>query len=403
MKPVKNLKNIKNNIILVRVDFNISIKNNKIIDDSRIISSLKTINFLQKQGAKIVIAAHLGRPNGKKQKELSLHPIYKVLKKKLKKQNKIKSKNKPVYFCKKLDLKNINNNINKLKSGSVLVLENIRFLKQEQKINTKFSKKFAELFDVFVLESFSVSHRTSLTVTEMQKYLPSYAGYNLTQEIAQLDQVMHFKKTTLIIGGAKSETKLPVIKNLLKKSQYILVGGGIVNTYLKSKKYKIGKSIYSKYNKKFTKADLAILENKKVILPIDLVISDNKHNINIVELKNLKNKKICKRNERILDIGPKTIQLFINNINKSNSIIWNGPLGYIEQEPFNIGSVAIAHAVADLHKKKKKTVIGGGETILLLSQLDVLKKISIVSMGGGAMLKYLAGKKLPAIDALENK
>jgi len=387
MKSIADIKGIKGKTILLRVDFNVPIDNGVIIEDTRIDASIKTINFLQKKGAKIVIVSHLGRPNGKKNSNYSLSLVHKVLKNKLKRS---------VFFCTNLKIKNLTNTITKMKSGSIILLENIRFLKYEEKTGSRYEKKLAQLFDVFVLDGFGVAHRKAMTVTEMPKYLPSYAGLSLLQEVQQLDELMHFTKIGLIIGGAKTETKLPVIKNLIDKSGYVLIGGGIVNTFLKSKGYATGSSIYSK---KVSKKDFAVLDNTKVITPIDVVIKDRLGNSQIIDIGT--DKKLCRRGEIILDIGPKTIQLYLQHIATSKIIIWNGPMGYIEEQPYHIGSVAIGIAVANSTSKKVKTVIGGGETIQLLKQINKLKKISIVSTGGGAMLEYLSGKELPGIVALQ--
>lgn len=396
MKNIKTCKNLKGKNVLVRVDFNVPIKNKKILDNNKIKASLETINFLIKEKAKVLLITHIGRPDGKIVTSLKVDPVISELSKLLnKKVIKIDSKNWNLSDKKKTD---ILKQLEKIKSGSVAMLENIRFSKEEDDEDSILAKELANLGDIFVLDGFSVAHRKSASVTGLSKLLDSYAGFLLEKEVKGLKKIIFDFKLpyTAVLGGIKMETKIPVINSLLKKTDFILIGGGIFNTYLKSLGYKIGDSVY---DQKFTKEIKKICQNKKIIKPVDVIVADKSLKKYFV-VKINKNKKICKAGEKILDIGPESILLFSKYIKKSNTLVWNGAMGLFEKKPFDVGTKSVARLFASRAKGRAFGVVGGGETLQVINELNLNSEIDLVSTGGGAMLEYIANEKLPGIENL---
>ncbi|HNW71339.1 MAG TPA: phosphoglycerate kinase [Candidatus Paceibacterota bacterium] len=351
MKSIKNLKNIKDKKILVRVDFNVPIKNKKVLDDFRIKKALPTIKFLQKKGAKVILISHLGKEGTE-----SMKPVALCLKKYIKK--------------------------------NITLLENIRKYPGEEKNDPKFAKELAETGDIYVNEAFSVSHREHASVVGIPKYLPSYAGFQFEEEVKNLSNVVKNSKHPFlfILGGAKFSTKIPLIKKYIKLADYVFVGGAILNDFLKAKGYEIGKSLVDNSDYDIS----SILKDKKLILPVDVIVKSG----NI-----LVNKKIeeVDKNEIILDIGKESIKLVEEYIKKSKLILWNGPLGKYE-DGGDVGTKKILKAIAN---SKAESIIGGGDIVSVISKLKLEKKFSFVSTGGGATLDYLANGTLPGIKALE--
>ncbi len=393
-RSLKQIKSLKNKRVLVRVDFNVPIKNKKVLDDSRIKASALTINYLRKKGAKVILITHLGRPEGKKIDDLSLAPVAKLLSKILKglKEKPIKvSLLQDIFGEKELQT------VAKMKSGEVVMFENIRFFPEEERNDEDFACQLASLADYFVLDGFAVAHRDAASVSGVQNYLPSYAGFLLAQEIQMLSALLKKPKQPCIavIGGAKIETKLPVIKNLLKNTDTILVGGAIVNVYFKARGYEVGQSLV---DSGFEKLALTTFKNKKVVTPIDVMVGDKTGDfIRVVNIQK-KSHQICKKGEAILDIGPATAALYANYLKTAKTIVWNGAMGYFENRSYALGTYTIAEALAN--QKQAFTVVGGGETLEAIEKLKLTHKIGFVSTGGGAMLEYLSGKKLPGLKNL---
>ncbi len=398
MKTIKSIKKLKGKKVLVRVDFNVPVKNGKVEDDSRIIASLPTIEYLYKAGAKVILVAHLGRPGGKIVPSLKLDGVAVRLGSLLKK--KVKKINTKDFKLNKGELEKLRGDLDKMKAGQVVMLENIRFSPYEKKNTGNLAKDLASLADIFVFDGFAVAHRASASVSGVAKYLPSYAGLLLEKEIEGLRRVLKRPKKPFvaIIGGVKVSTKAPVIKNLLPKVSKILIGGAILNTYLKCRKYGVGMSLVDSNCESVLKK---LVKKRKVILPVDLVVGDNKgRNFRIVRL-NKKSFKICQGHEAIYDIGPESICLFSKYIKKAKTLVWNGAVGYFEQKPYNIGTLSIARLVASRSKGRAYGVIGGGETIQAMDEVEMSEFVDLISTGGGAMLQYLAGEKLPGIKALK--
>lgn len=351
MKSIKSLKNIKNKTALVRVDFNVPIKNGKVLDDFRIQKTIPTIKFLQNKGAKVILVSHLGK-DGKE----SLKPVAECLRKYIKKD--------------------------------IVLLENIRQYTGEEKNDSKFAKELANLADFYVNDAFSVSHRKHASVVGAPKYLPSYAGFQLEEEIKNLSKVLKNKKHPFlfILGGAKFSTKMPLIKKYINSADNLFIGGALANDFLKAKGCEIGKSLTDN-----TKIPDFILNNKKLILPVDVVVLAGKKIIN---------KKISevKKNEVIIDIGKESVKLAESYIKKAKLILWNGPLGKYEEKSGDIATKKLLKSVASL---KAESIIGGGDIVSIVSKLKLEKKISFVSTGGGATLDFLANGTLPGIKVLK--
>ena len=389
LKILSEIQNFKGKRVLVRVDFNVPLKNKKVLDYARLTASLPTLKYLQKKGAKVIVVAHIGRPEGKVVPELSIAPIAKRLEKLLQKKvlvvaNWTESKNK-----KKLE---------NLKNGEVLMLENIRFFPGEEKNDPVFAKELASLADIFVLDGFAVAHRAAASVSGIAKYVLSYAGFLLEKEITQLDMILSKPKKPFvaIIGGAKIETKFPVVKNILKIASTVLVGGAIVNDYWKAKGYGVGESLVSSQVKKNS---FAAFSKKQVILPVDVVVGDRVgKKIRVVEIQK-KAHEICGSNEAILDIGPETIALFSKHLSKAKTVVWNGAMGYFEVQVYAVGTFEIARRIAA--QKTNFTLIGGGETLEIMSLLKISSKNYVISTGGGAMLEYLSHRKLPGVQVVQ--
>jgi len=409
IRTLKQIKNLKDKRVLVRVDFNVPVKDEKVIDDERIRVSLPTLEYLLKQKAKVILVTHLGRPagyNGKVKsgydKKFDERPVVKKLEKLMKMKVKFvadakigRADDQKIYFAV------AKKEIDEMKAGEIVMLENMRFFPEEAKDITSLSERLAELGDIFVLDGFAVAHRFAASVLGLGKLLPSYAGFLLEKEIVGLNKVMIKPKKPLVVilGGVKMETKIPVMKNLLPKCSQMLIGGGIINTYLLAKGYKVGKSAV---DKEYQKEVLKYCKSQKVIFPVDLIIGDEEgKKYRLVKLDKTK-KEICKKNEAILDCGPETVRLYAKYIKNAKTIVWNGPLGFFQIKAYSNGSFSIARLVAARSQGNAFGVIGGGETLQVMKTVGMTKDIDLVSTGGGAMLEFLAGEKLPGVKAVSS-
>ena len=384
---------LKGKKVLLRVDLNVPMKNGAITETSRIEKILPTIKLLIKKEAKIIILSHIGRPKGKVVDAMSLEPISKKLSQYL---------NKEVLFNKNKINENTISEINKISNGSIMMLENIRFNEGEETNNEEFSKKISTLGDIYINDAFSSSHRAHASIEGIPKYLPSYFGLQITEELNALKKLTSEikKPITLIIGGSKISTKIKIIKNLIKKFDNIIIVGGMANTMLKYTGSKIGKSIYEHDCEDLIKE---ILEKSKsyncqINYPIDVVVSKKFDGVG-------KNKDIneIEEDEMILDIGPKTIYSIKEIINNSNTVLWNGPAGYFENPNFENGTKKILEIITEKTVKNKIfSVAGGGETVAAINKFKKSDSFTFVSTAGGAFLEYLEGKTLPGIKALNS-
>ena len=392
MKTVESIaKNLNGKKIILRLDLNVPLNKKKITDTNRIDKIIPTLHFLINNKAKILILSHVGRPKGKVVKELSMEPICEYLKKKL--SQKIR-----------LIKTNINNFKNKdlfdNKKESILMLENLRFYNEEEENNEEFAKLLASFGDLYVNDAFSCSHRKHASVFSITKYLPSYAGIQLTSEIAALNKITKdiTRPITCIIGGSKISTKINVIKNLISKFDNLIFVGGMANNILKNKKFQIGKSIFEENCDHIIEDifNLSKKENCKIIYPVDVSVSKKKDGEGKV-------KKISEvqEDDLILDIGPETLKILTKTIEKSKTVLWNGPAGYFENENFKKGSLEIARKIVEKNKKNEiYSVAGGGDTVAALNSFNLTKHFNFVSTAGGAFLEFLEGRDLPGIKAL---
>ncbi|MFA4942703.1 MAG: phosphoglycerate kinase [Patescibacteria group bacterium] len=403
IKTIRQIKNLNNQVVFLRVDFNVPIKSGHILEDFKIRQSLQDIDYLLERGAKLIIATHLGSPQGKVVKDLSTKPIANLLAKVIKKKIKF------LDITKTKDLPAARKIISQMKPGEVAFLENLRFNKGEQSNDLKWAKNLASLADVYVNNAFAVCHRADASVSAIKKFLPSFAGLLLEQEIVNLNKILRPKKPLVVlIGGAKIETKTTLIKNLFKSASQILVGGALANNFLAASGYEIGTSMTDKESVKVAKNllrknRLLFFNRSKIILPVDVITSTNlKKNLQIGAQNVIQIRKPgeIKKGEYICDIGPETIGLFAKYLKKAQTIIWNGPMGLFEIPNFRQGTIIMARLIASRASGKAYGVIGGGETIEALNLSKMAEYMDWVSTGGGAMLSYLGGEKLPGLKGI---
>jgi phosphoglycerate kinase len=391
-KTLKDL-NLKNNKVLVRCDFNVPLdKEGNITDDIRIASSLPTINYLLENGAAVILMSHLGRPDGEANRKYSLLPVAKRLSLLL---------GKEVYFEDSDTVVDDKVKISaaKLKAGDIMLLQNTRFRKEETKNAGTFAEELASLGDLFVNDAFGTAHRAHSSNVGICEFLPSALGLLVEKEVEIMGNALKEPKRpfTAILGGAKVSDKIAVIENLLNLADKVLIGGGMMYTFLKAKGYNTGSSLLEE-----DKVELAssIIEKapNKILLPIDTVVAR--------EFKN-DTEFFTRDADKIpdeymgLDIGEKTVDMFINVIHNSKTIIWNGPLGVFEMDNFANGTNKVANAIAD--NKDAISIIGGGDSAAAVEKMGLAQNITHISTGGGASLEFLEGKILPGIDAVDNK
>ena len=382
---------LKDKKVLLRVDLNVPMKNGAITETSRIEKIIPTIKLLIEKQAKIIVLSHIVRPKGKIVGGMSLEPISKKLGFLL---------NKEVLFNKNIINENTLSEVNKISNGSIMMLENIRFNEGEESNDSKFSKKLSNLGNIYVNDAFSCSHRAHASIEGITKYIPSYFGLQITEEINALKKITSEIKrpVTLIIGGSKISTKIKIINNLIKKFNNIIIVGGMANTMLKHTGSKVGKSICENDCGALIKE---ILENSnkyncKITCPVDVVVSKN-----LKDVGKDKDIKEIDDDEMILDIGPKTISSIKTIINDSNTVLWNGPAGYFENSNFQNGTKQILEIISQKTKNDKIfSVAGGGETVAAINKFKKLDSFTFVSTAGGAFLEHLEGKTLPGIKAL---
>ena len=397
-KTVKDLKDseIKGKKVLVRVDFNVPMdEKQNITDDTRIKAALPTIKYLLDRKARVILAAHLGRPKGEIVDSLRLDPVAERLSELL---------GKKVVKAKDCVGPEVENAVTSLKAGDVVLLENVRFYKQETKNDPEFSKKLASLAELYVNDAFGAAHRAHASTEGVTKNLPAVAGLLMAREIEVLESLLSDTKRPFvaILGGAKIAGKIEVIRNLLTKVDTLIVGGGMAYTFLKCRGVGIGKSIVDPEKIGLAKEILkdAIDRNVPFLLPIDHIIADKiDASANIKEVPRMG----IEDDLQAVDIGPDTIKKFGYAIEKAKTIFWNGPMGIFEIDKFSNGTRAVAQKVADATKKGATSIIGGGDTVAALENAGVADQVSFVSTGGGASLEFLEGKELPGIAALQDK
>jgi phosphoglycerate kinase len=394
-KTINDLKDISGKRVLVRVDFNVPLDSSgKITDDTRIRAALPTIKQLVDKKAKVLLISHLGRPNGVDE-ALRMDPVAKRLGELLKKN---------VVKLNDCIGEEVESRVSKMASGDVILLENVRFYKEEEENDELFAKKLASLADIYVNDAFGTAHRAHTSTEGVARLIPAVAGLLMAKEIEFLFNLLEKpeKPFIAILGGAKISGKISVIKNLLPKVDTLIVGGGMAYTFLKARGVEVGRSIVEADKADLAKETLkkAIDLNTPFLLPIDHVIADRvdqSANVKIVPRMGIE------KDLQAVDIGPETIKKFGYAIKKAKTIFWNGPMGVFEIKKFSKGTISIAKAVASATEKGATSVIGGGDTIAAVEKAGVAKKMTFISTGGGASLKLLEGKTLPGIAALQEK
>jgi len=385
--------NIEGKRIIVRVDLNVPLKDKKIQDSTRIEQVLPFLKDLVKRKSKIILISHLGRPKGIKDSTLSLLPIYKYLKKKL---------NTNMYFYTGEINEEAKTKILYLKDSEIILIENIRFFKEETENDESFSKKLGELGEIYINDAFSCSHRKQSSIYNITKFVKEiYAGPLLKKEIEAIDSVIKNKKdpVTCVIGGSKVSTKIDIIFNLLKCVSNIVIVGAMANNFLAYKKYEIGKSLKEANSEDMVKKILCEAEaNKcKILIPEDCLVSKSFQGSAVS-----KDIKFVERDDIILDVGPKTIKIIEEVIDSSNTIMWNGPAGYFENENFALGTNAIAQRISENTKNRSLiSVLGGGDTVSAINKSGLELSFTHLSTAGGAFLEYLEGKDLPGLSVLK--
>ena len=399
MKQLEQIE-LSNQRVILRADLNAPLKVDsngqmQITDDGRLKASVSTIELLIKKNAKIIILAHLGRPKGERKPELSLKPIAKRLSELL---------NKKIEFVEDLNEPNLKNKIDALNTGEILMVENIRFEKDETSKDpaerNRLAQKIAQLGDFFVIDGFGVVHREQASVTDIARLLPSGAGRLVEAEQKAFDKVLNNPERpyVVVLGGSKVSDKLGVIKNLINKVDLLLIGGGMAFTFLKAKGFEVGQSLLEQDRIEEVNQLMKVAQEKNVqiVLPVDVVISkelDGSSEVKTVDVENIPS------DQKGLDIGPKTIEQFSSKLNQAKTVVWNGPMGVFEVKEFSNGTKEIAQKISEL---SAYTVVGGGDSAAAIRLLGLDEsKFDHISTGGGASLELLEGKELPGLKVLE--
>ena len=393
LKEIKDL-DITGKRVILRADLNVPFASGKILDLTRLKKLSSTVRTLSKKNARVIIISHFGRPDGEKNKDYSLKIVVPELINLLKQE---------VRFSSDCIGEQAENTVNSLASSEVALLENLRFYKGEEDNDPEFARSLAKFGDVYINDAFSVSHRSHASIEQLPKLLVNAAGPQLLREIKNLDKLFTSRSGSVaaVVGGSKVSTKVSILNNLIKKTDYIIIGGAMANSFLYANGQEIG---HSKYQKDTKEIILQIYSNAKkenceLVLPIDAVIADSLH-----RPKNIEECLICDvpDDKMILDIGEKSVSNFINKVQSCGAVLWNGPLGAFETQPFDKGTTTFARKIARLTQDKKIiSVAGGGDTSHALNKAGVMSKFTYVSTAGGAFLEWIEGKDLPGIAVLD--
>ncbi|MER3124356.1 phosphoglycerate kinase [Bacillus pumilus] len=391
-KSVKDI-DVKGKVVFCRVDFNVPMKDGEVTDDTRIRAALPTIEYLTGQGAKVLLASHLGRPKGQVTEELRLTPVAKRLQELLGQEVK---KADEAYGD------NVKKQISDLKEGDVLVLENVRFYPGEEKNDPELSKAFADLADVYVNDAFGAAHRAHASTAGIAAYLPAVSGFLMQKELEVLGKAISNpdRPFTAIIGGAKVKDKIGVIESLLDKVDNLIIGGGLAYTFVKALGHEVGKSLLEEDKVDLAKSFMDRAKEKGVnfLIPTDVLVADdfsNDANTSIVPISEIPS------DLEALDIGTETRETYADVIKNSKLVVWNGPMGVFEIDAFAKGTKAIAEALAEA--KDTYSVIGGGDSAAAVEKFGLADQMSHISTGGGASLEFMEGKELPGVTALNDK
>ena len=391
--------NVKGQKVLVRCDFNVPLKNGVITDENRINAALPTIKKLIADGGRVILCSHLGKPKGEPKPELSLAPVAKALSEKL---------GKEVVFAADDNVvgENAKAAVSAMKDGDVVLLENTRYRAEETKNGEEFSKELGSLADIFVNDAFGTAHRAHCSTVGVVSYVKeAVAGYLIGKELKYLGNAVEtpVRPFVTILGGAKVDSKLPVIENLLNKADTLIIGGGMAYTFLAAKGYGVGTSLIDETKIDYCRDMMKKAEEKgvKILLPVDCTIAkefpdpiDAPIDVEVVDADKIPADKMG------LDIGTKTAELYANEVKTAKTVVWNGPMGVFENPVLAKGTIAVAQALAD---SSAITIVGGGDSAAACEQLGFAPKITHISTGGGASLEFLEGKDLPGISCLLDK
>ncbi|MBK5443911.1 phosphoglycerate kinase [Peribacillus sp. TH24] len=391
-KSIRDIE-LKGKRVFCRVDFNVPMQDGKISDDTRIKAALPTISYLTEQGAKVILASHLGRPKGQVVEELRLAPVAERLS---------ELSGKDVQKAEEAYGESVQSIIDNMGNGEILLLENVRFYPGEEKNDPKLAKSFAALADVYVNDAFGAAHRAHASTEGIAHHLPAVAGLLMEKELAVLGKALSNPERpfTAIIGGAKVKDKIGVIENLLENVDHLIIGGGLGYTFIKAQGHEIGNSLLEEDKIELAKSFIEIAKEKGVQLhlPIDAVVAAEfspdaqAQNVDIDAIPN---------DKMALDIGPKTSELFADVIKGSKLVIWNGPMGVFEFDKFANGTRTVAEALAEA--KDTYSIVGGGDSAAAAEKFGLAEKMSHISTGGGASLEFMEGKELPGVVALNDK
>ncbi|MBO9611038.1 MAG: phosphoglycerate kinase [Paenibacillaceae bacterium] len=391
-KSIRDVADLAGKRVFVRVDFNVPLENGAITDDTRIRETVPTIQYLIERGARIILASHLGRPKGTVVEDMRLTPAAVRLSELL---------GKPVAKADEAVGEAVQAQVAKLQNGDVLLLENVRFYPGEEKNDPELAKQFAALADLFVNDAFGAAHRAHASTEGIAHYLPAVSGLLMEKELDVLGKALNNPERpfTAIVGGAKVKDKIDVINNLLNLADNIIIGGGLSYTFLKAQGYQIGKSLVDNEKLDLALSFLAKAKEKGVnfLLPVDIVVTDEfspKANTQVVGIDGIP------ADWEGIDIGPKTRELYAETIKNSKLVVWNGPMGVFEIEPFSHGTRAVGEACA---ATAAYTVIGGGDSAAAVEKFHLADKMDHISTGGGASLEFMEGKALPGVVALNDK
>ncbi|MFJ7745162.1 phosphoglycerate kinase [Peribacillus sp. NPDC097295] len=391
-KSVKDIE-LKGKRVFCRVDFNVPMQDGKISDDTRIKAALPTITYLIEQGAKVILASHLGRPKGQVVEELRLAPVAERLSQLI---------GKDVQKADEAHGEDVQSIIKELNDGEILLLENVRFYPGEEKNDPELAKEFAKLADVYVNDAFGAAHRAHASTEGIAHHLPAVAGLLMEKELSVLGKSLSEPERpfTAIIGGAKVKDKIGVIENLLEKVDHLIIGGGLGYTFIKAQGHEIGTSLLEEDKIELAKSFIESAKEKgvKLHLPIDAVVTAEfspDAETEVVDIDSIPSDKMS------LDIGPKTSKLFADVIKGSKLVIWNGPMGVFEFDKFANGTRTVAEALADA--KDTYSIVGGGDSAAAAEKFGLADKMSHISTGGGASLEFMEGKELPGVVALNDK